>query len=93
MAKKNKEIQVVNVKNPKEGKFYEFVWAKMSTYHGKCLGLNENLTKSYGVKWFSFAVPANAVDTARMGRDHWIYSCSIFDIIKEVEEITISKYV
>lgn len=92
MAKKTKEIQIVNVKNPKEGKFYEFVWAKMTTYQGECVGINENLTKTYGVKWYSFHVPASDNDSKRMGRPYWIYSCSIFDIIKEIDGITKSKY-
>ena len=92
MARKSKEIQVVNVKNPKVGKMYEFVWAKMSTYHGTLIGENVGLTKSYGVKWYSFSVPASPADAAKLGRPYWIYPCSIFDIIKEIPEITKSKY-
>lgn len=93
MAKKQKEIQVINVKNPKVGKIYEFTWAKMSVFHGTLMEENANLTKAYGVKWYSFSVPASEEDTRRMGRPYWIYSCSIFDIIKEVPAITKSKYV
>lgn len=93
MAKKQKEIQVINVKNPKVGKIYEFTWAKISVYQGVLAEENANLTKAYGVKWYSFHVPAGPDDARRMGRPYWIYSCSIFDIIKEVPEITKSKYV
>jgi hypothetical protein len=93
MAKKPKEIQIVKVKNPKVGKMYEFLWAKMEKYQGTLIGESEGLTKSYGVKWYSFAVPASSKDAARMGRPYWIYSCSIFDIIKEIPEITNPKNV
>jgi hypothetical protein len=91
MAKKQKEIQVINVKNPKVGKLYEFTWAKMQVFHGTLLEENANLTKAYGVKWYSFSVPASPAETARMGRPYWIYSCSIFDIAKEISEIKITK--
>ena len=91
MAKKQKELQVINVKNPKIGKIYEFTWAKISVYHGTLLEENINLTKSYGVKWYSFSVPASPADAAKLGRPYWIYPCSIFDIIKEVPEIKIQK--
>jgi len=91
MAKKQKDLQVINVKNPKVGKIYEFTWAKISVYHGTLLEENVNLSKSYGVKWYSFAVPASPEDAAKLGRPYWVYPCSIFDIIKEVPEIKITK--
>lgn len=94
MAKKQKEVQVINVKNPKVGKMYEFTWAKMQVYQGVLAEENANLTKAYGVKWYSFHVTASSEDSAKLGgRPYWIYSCSIFDIIKEVPSITKSKYV
>ena len=92
MAKKPKEVPVLNVKNPKIGKMYEFMWAKMSIYQGTLIKENENLTRAYGVKWYSFSVPASPADAAKLGRPDWIYPCSIFDIIKEIPEITKSKY-
>jgi hypothetical protein len=93
MAKKQKEIQVINVKNPKVGKLYEFTWAKMQVFHGTLLEENANLTKAYGVKWYSFSVEASKEDAMKLGRPYWIYSCSIFDIIKEVPSITKFKHV
>lgn len=92
MAKKPKEVPVLNVKNPKIGKMYEFMWAKISIYQGTLIKENENLTRAYGVKWYSFSVPASPADAAKLGRPYWIYPCSIFDIIKEIPEITKSKY-
>jgi hypothetical protein len=71
---------------------YEFMWAKMSIYQGTLIKENENLTRAYGVKWYSFSVPASPADAAKLGRSYWIYPCSIFDIIKEIPEITKSKY-
>jgi hypothetical protein len=92
MARKPKEVPVLNVKNPKVGKMYEFMWAKMTIYHGTLISENEGLTKSYGVKWYTFAVKASKEDALKLGRDCWHYPASIFDIIKEIPEITKSKY-
>ena len=91
MAKKPKEVPVLNVKNPKIGKMYEFMWAKISIYQGTLIKENENLTRAYGVKWYSFSVPASPADAAKLGRPYWIYPCSIFDIIKEIPQIKIVK--
>jgi hypothetical protein len=90
MSKKSKEVQLLKVKNPKVGKKYEFIWSKISTFHGTLIGENTALTKIYGVKWYSFAVPASSHDALRLRRPYWIYACSIFDINKEISEITIT---
>lgn len=85
MAKKDKSNQVIKVKSPKIGKTYRFIFAGHAEYTGVLIEFNESLTSHYGYQWFTFSVPANSADSARMGRDHWRYPSSIFDIIEEIK--------
>ena len=81
MAKK--EARPINVANPKVGKEYEFLFGGFSQRVGVLASVNEDLTKHYGYKWYSFHVPADPADAKKLNRAYWIYPCSIFDIIKE----------
>ena len=80
---KKKDTKVISVKNPQIGKTYKFIFGGHETYVGVLEDLNENLTKHYGYKWFTFVVPASEAESRRMGKPNWHYPASIFDIIEE----------
>ena len=77
MAKKEKKI--LNVPNPRIGKYYRFIFGNHAEMVGLLSEENINLSKTYGYKWYTFEVPANH----ESGRKTWYYPASIFDIIKE----------
>lgn len=77
MAKKEKKI--LNVPNPKIGKYYRFVFGNHAEMIGLLSAENVNLSKSYGYKWYTFEVPGKKDSGVKM----WYYPASIFDIIKE----------
>jgi hypothetical protein len=77
MAKKEKKI--LNVPNPKIGKYYRFIFGNHAEMIGLLTAENVNLSKSYGYKWYTFEVLGSKKDE----RKTWYYPASIFDIIKE----------
>lgn len=85
MAKREKEARVINVKNPKIGNTYKFIFGGHATYVGTLIEFNDKLTAHYGYKWYTFSVPASKEEALKMGRDHWRYPSSIFDIIEEIK--------
>ena len=83
MAKKTEKV--IKVANPKIGKQYRFIFGGHSEQVGTLEQVNEDLTKHYGYKWYTFSVPASAEEARRMGKPNWTYPSSIFDIIEQVK--------
>lgn len=83
MAKKAE--RVIKVANPQIGKIYKFIFGGHSEQTGVLQNVNDDLTKHYGYKWYMFAVPATKDEARKMGKSHWHYPASIFDIIELVK--------